>query len=241
MGSPTSTLAPLCIVLSKAANINQVGSYLYSRHFLRVDVDIYTVAHNALCALDFCSLSVFILYWAHSILNAGLLAVTWMCQNTLCCQCSLFLECSFYTLFACFPHLPEMFAQISSTHLHNMGHVLFSWFSLPCSTLSFVLWYLSPSNLLIILTVFFLTSCRIYSSLTVWGYYLPKPLEQGFSPAALLVFRFVMGCCSVLCRMLSSAQLEPSMKQLIGSGLRKESNRAVYCHSVYLTYTLSIS
>ena len=34
-------------------------------------------------------------------------------------------------------------------------------------------------------------------------------------------------------------QLESCMEQLIGSGLRKECNRAVCCHLVYLTHTLS--
>ena len=33
--------------------------------------------------------------------------------------------------------------------------------------------------------------------------------------------------------------LEPCMEQLIGSELRKEYDRAVCCHPVYLTYTLS--
>ena len=36
-------------------------------------------------------------------------------------------------------------------------------------------------------------------------------------------------------------QLEPHMEQFTGSGLRKEYNKAVYCHHVYLTYTQSIS
>ena len=36
-------------------------------------------------------------------------------------------------------------------------------------------------------------------------------------------------------------RLEPYMKQLTGSGLRKEYNKTVYCHHVYLTYTQSIS
>ena len=36
-------------------------------------------------------------------------------------------------------------------------------------------------------------------------------------------------------------QLEPCIEQLIGSGLRKEYNRAVCCHPVYLTYVLSTS
>ena len=31
-------------------------------------------------------------------------------------------------------------------------------------------------------------------------------------------------------------QLEPYMEQLTGSKLGKEYNKAVYCHSVYLTY-----
>ena len=30
--------------------------------------------------------------------------------------------------------------------------------------------------------------------------------------------------------------LEPCMKQLTSSGLRKEYDKAIYCHTVYLTY-----
>ena len=36
-------------------------------------------------------------------------------------------------------------------------------------------------------------------------------------------------------------QLEPCMEQLIGTGLRKENDRAVCCHSVCLTYMLRTS
>jgi len=36
-------------------------------------------------------------------------------------------------------------------------------------------------------------------------------------------------------------QLEPYMEQLTGSGLRKEYDKAVSCHPVYLTYTQSTS
>ena len=36
-------------------------------------------------------------------------------------------------------------------------------------------------------------------------------------------------------------QLEPCTEQLIGTGLRKENDRAVCCHSVYLTYMLRTS
>ena len=36
-------------------------------------------------------------------------------------------------------------------------------------------------------------------------------------------------------------QLEPCMEQLTGSGLRKEYNKVVYCHPVYLTYMQSTS
>ena len=36
-------------------------------------------------------------------------------------------------------------------------------------------------------------------------------------------------------------QLEPCMEQLAGSGLRKECDKAVCCHPVYLTYTQSTS
>ena len=32
-------------------------------------------------------------------------------------------------------------------------------------------------------------------------------------------------------------QVEPYMEQMIGSKLRKEYDKAVYCHPVYLTYT----
>ena len=34
-------------------------------------------------------------------------------------------------------------------------------------------------------------------------------------------------------------QLEPCMEQLTSSGLRKEYDKAVYCHPIYLTYTQS--
>ena len=36
-------------------------------------------------------------------------------------------------------------------------------------------------------------------------------------------------------------QLELCMEQLTGSGLRKEYDKAVYCHPVYLTYMQSTS
>ena len=36
-------------------------------------------------------------------------------------------------------------------------------------------------------------------------------------------------------------ELEPYMEQLIGLGLRKENDRIVYCHPVYLTYMQSTS
>ena len=36
-------------------------------------------------------------------------------------------------------------------------------------------------------------------------------------------------------------QLEPDKEQQYGSKLRKEYNKAVYCHPVYLTYMQSIS
>ena len=36
-------------------------------------------------------------------------------------------------------------------------------------------------------------------------------------------------------------QLEPCMTQLTWSGLRKEYDKVVYCHPVYLTYTQSTS
>ena len=36
-------------------------------------------------------------------------------------------------------------------------------------------------------------------------------------------------------------QLESSMEQLTSSGLRKEYDKVVYCHPVYLTYTQSTS
>ena len=43
------------------------------------------------------------------------------------------------------------------------------------------------------------------------------------------------------CMWVKKQELEPYMEQLTGSGLRKEYNRAVCCHPVYLTYTLSAS
>jgi len=36
-------------------------------------------------------------------------------------------------------------------------------------------------------------------------------------------------------------QLEPCMEQLTGLGLRKDYNKAIYCHLVYLIYTQSTS
>ena len=43
------------------------------------------------------------------------------------------------------------------------------------------------------------------------------------------------------CTQVKKQQLESCMEQLTGSGLRKEYNKAVCCHPVYLTYTLSTS
>ena len=40
----------------------------------------------------------------------------------------------------------------------------------------------------------------------------------------------------VTCPRVNKQQLQPYMQQLTGSGLRKEYDKAVYCHSVYLTY-----
>ena len=41
------------------------------------------------------------------------------------------------------------------------------------------------------------------------------------------------------CMQVKKQQLELDMEQLTGSKLRKEYDKAVYCHSVYLTYTQS--
>ena len=41
--------------------------------------------------------------------------------------------------------------------------------------------------------------------------------------------------------LVKKQQLESCMEQLIDSGLRKEYDRAVCCHLVYLTYVLSTS
>ena len=43
------------------------------------------------------------------------------------------------------------------------------------------------------------------------------------------------------CMQVNKQHLEPCMEQMIGSGLRKEYDKAVCCHSFYLTYTLSTS
>ena len=43
------------------------------------------------------------------------------------------------------------------------------------------------------------------------------------------------------CMQVKKQQLEPYMEELIGLGLRKENDRIVCCHPVYLTYTLSAS
>ena len=42
------------------------------------------------------------------------------------------------------------------------------------------------------------------------------------------------------CMHFKKQQLEPCMEQLTGSGLRKDYDRAVYCHLVYLTYMNSM-
>ena len=44
-----------------------------------------------------------------------------------------------------------------------------------------------------------------------------------------------------ICSQVKKQQLEPHMEQLTGSELRKESDRAVYCHPVYLTSVSSTS
>ena len=44
-----------------------------------------------------------------------------------------------------------------------------------------------------------------------------------------------------ICMQIKKQQLEACMEQLIGSGLRKEYDRAVCCHPVCLTYMLSTS
>ena len=43
------------------------------------------------------------------------------------------------------------------------------------------------------------------------------------------------------CTRVKKQQLEPCMGELIGSGLRKEYNKALCCHPVYLTYMLKTS
>ena len=41
--------------------------------------------------------------------------------------------------------------------------------------------------------------------------------------------------------LVKKQQLEPCMERLTGSRLKKEYEKAVYCHPVYLTYTQSAS
>ena len=43
------------------------------------------------------------------------------------------------------------------------------------------------------------------------------------------------------CMWVKKQQLELCMEQLTGSGLRKEYDKVVYCHPVYLTYKQSTS
>ena len=43
------------------------------------------------------------------------------------------------------------------------------------------------------------------------------------------------------CMWVKKQQLEPCMEQLTGSELKKEYDKPVYCHHVYLTYTQSTS
>ena len=44
-----------------------------------------------------------------------------------------------------------------------------------------------------------------------------------------------------ICMQVKKQQLEPDMEQLTGSKLGKEYIKAVYCHSVYLTYVQNTS
>ena len=44
-----------------------------------------------------------------------------------------------------------------------------------------------------------------------------------------------------ICMQIKKQQLEPDMKQWTGSKLRKEYNKAVYCHLAYLIYIQSTS
>ena len=44
-----------------------------------------------------------------------------------------------------------------------------------------------------------------------------------------------------ICMQVKKQQLEPDMEQWTGSKLRKESDKAVYCHPAYLTHMQSTS
>ena len=44
-----------------------------------------------------------------------------------------------------------------------------------------------------------------------------------------------------ICRQVKKQQLEPDMEQQTGSNLKKDYNKAVYCHPAYLTYMQSTS
>ena len=44
-----------------------------------------------------------------------------------------------------------------------------------------------------------------------------------------------------ICMQVKKQQLEPDMEQQVGSKLRKEYIKAVYCHTAYLTYMQTVS
>ena len=71
------------------------------------------------------------------------------------------------------------------------------------------------------LTVWIITNCRKHSEIWEYQTILPVFWET--------------------CMQVKKQQLESWMEQLIGSGLRKENNKAIYSHPVYLPYTQSTS
>ena len=57
------------------------------------------------------------------------------------------------------------------------------------------------------------------------------PISQFISPSPLPSDNHKF----ISCMWVKKQQLEPYMEQLTGSGWRKEYDKAVYCHPVYLT------
>ena len=78
-------------------------------------------------------------------------------------------------------------------------------------------------------------SSTMLKPLTVWSITHREKLLKRWE------YQTILTASWETCTWVKKQQLEPFMEQLIGSGLRREHDRAVCCHSVCLTYLLSTS